>query len=103
MYVHQHISLLSHSVPSSPHSPLQDYVHFSLARHCFSLQRLRDARLAFEHLLGHESVQSAAQQLLNLREYIYVHKVCSCVSVGIKMCAFKISESGYLVEVANSY
>lgn len=54
---------------------LQDYVHFSLARHCYSLQRLRDARLAFEHLLDHDSAQSAPQQLLTLREYIYVHKV----------------------------
>lgn len=60
-------------------SCLQDYVHFSLARHCFSLQRLRDARLAFEHLLGHESVQTAHQQMHNLREYIYVHKVHQCL------------------------
>lgn len=71
---------------------LQDYVHFSLARHCYSLQRLRDARLAFEHLLDHDSAQLAAQQLLTLKEYIYVHKVLYNVEQHIYTCLIELSQ-----------
>ncbi len=56
-------------------SSLQDYIHFSLARHSFSLHRLRDAKLAFEHLLAHESAQTPPQQLQNLKEFIFVYRV----------------------------
>ena len=53
----------------------EDYIHFSLARHSFSLHRLLDARMAFESLLCHEGSHSPSQQLLYLKDYIYVHRV----------------------------
>ena len=53
----------------------EDYIHFSLARHSFSLHRLLDAKMAFESLLCHEGSHSPSQQLLYLKDYIFVHRV----------------------------
>ena len=53
----------------------EDYIHFSLARHSFSLHRLLDAKMAFENLLSHEASHSPSQQLLHLKDYIFVHRV----------------------------
>lgn len=66
----------------------EDYIHFSLARHSFALHHLCDAKQAFECLLSHESAQSPNQQLLNLKEYIYVHRQLlssADASVGVQL------------------
>ena len=63
----------------------EDYIHFSLARHSFSLHRLLDARMAFESLLSHEGSHSPSQQLLYLKDYIYVHRVRECM-MNITLC-----------------
>ena len=68
-------SCLSQAVTCLCDLSLQDYIHFSLARHSFSLHHLPDAKHAFESLLSHESAQSPNQQLLNLKEFIFVYKV----------------------------
>ena len=58
----------------------EDYILFSLARHSFSLHRLLDAKIAFDDLLSHEGSHTPSQQLLHLKDYIFVHrvrKICS--------------------------
>jgi len=53
----------------------EDYAHFCLAKHSFSVHNLGDARESFHHLLSHGSGQMPYLQRLHLQDFIYVYKV----------------------------
>lgn len=59
----------------------EDHINFTIGRQSFTLHQLDNAVSAFRHILINDSKQPPAQQGAFLREYLYVYKVISFLSI----------------------
>ncbi len=80
----------------------EDYAHFCLAKHSFSIHNLSEALASFHQLLSHESAQSPSLQRLHLQDYIYVYKVKGLHGTWVLLpvvCRRHVSDKGHCVVI----